>query len=274
MQLFKDSPSRQELNKNFLDQVILRFDFPIIFGLADTDQDGRLVTARKSDLLQSIRDQLIAKFPVYEPVETKSFNFELSNSHSPQVSEAAPSELIHSFKSLDKAKLCEVSISNFVFASKGGSSYTNFEDFLNEFWEIWERTADKLKIPTITKVGFRKINVFPFDKLLSQNLENSIKKEFLPPLGSDIALKTSNFVGRQTFDLNDNWKCKYHYGIYPRQINGQKAYFFDTDIFRGDAIVPNQIKDKLKLINSAHWELYWNSLHPDFFEQLKVKKNE
>lgn len=59
MAIFSNSPSRQELNKNFLDQVILRFDFPIVFGLADKDSDGRLITARKSDLLQDIRDQLI-----------------------------------------------------------------------------------------------------------------------------------------------------------------------------------------------------------------------
>jgi hypothetical protein len=50
--LFEKVPDRVELNKNLLDQVLIRFDFPILLGLAETDASGRLVTAKKSALLQ------------------------------------------------------------------------------------------------------------------------------------------------------------------------------------------------------------------------------
>lgn len=266
MALFTDSPIRQELNKNFLDQVILRFDFPIIFGLAGTDSDGRLITARKSELLQEIRDLLISKLPLYAPVEHKTFNFEF-NTSSPKVNEV-PQELIHSFKSIDGSKLCEVSINSFVYVSKGGSTYTNFEDFLDEFWSIWEKTAEKLKVPTITKVGLRKINVLPYDDLLEASFDRSIRAEFHPPM----KIAVESFIGRQSFEVEGNWKCIYHYGIYPKLVNNKKAYFFDTDIFRDDAVVPSEIKGKLKAINQVHWELYCKGLTPEFFENMKVTK--
>jgi uncharacterized protein (TIGR04255 family) len=273
MSMITNSPNRQELNKNYLDQVILRFDFPIIFGLADTDSDGRLVTARKSEMLEDIRNMLLAKFPVYAPVEQKSFNFEINEKTSPQFTEI-PMELIHTFKSQDGSKLCEISINNFVFVTKGGNAYTNFESFLNEFWEIWEKTAEKLRIPTIVKAGLRKINIFPVHELIDSSLEKSIKADFLPPFkGPDFESSSfASFIGRQSFDVADGWKCNYQYGFHPKTVDGKKAYFFDTDIFRDEAVSPNDIKNKLQSINQIHWELYCSGLTKDFYEILKVKK--
>lgn len=272
MLILKDSPPRQELNKNFLDQVILRFDFPIIFGLADTDNDGRLVTARKSELLEDVRNLLVQKLPIYQPVEPKTFNFDLAEGGAPKLTEI-PNEVVHTFRSKDGNQLCEVSINSFVFVSKGGAAYTNFEAFIDEFWLIWEKMAQRLKIPTITKVGLRKINLFPYSELPDGSLDKAIRSQFLPPFQiTPNNNPKNNFIGRQTFEVLDSWMCNFQFGIYPKPNADKKVYFFDTDIFRDDALEPNDIKMKLAAINTIHWQLYCQALTSGFFEKLKVVK--
>lgn len=265
--LFSTAPIRKDLNKNYLDQVILKFDFPIVLALADKDQEGRLVTSRKSDLFINLQNQLMKTLPVYKQIESKVITINIGDN---RPSDDMPTEVVHTFKSLDQSKTCEISMSTFLFACKGGDSYQNFQTFLQEFWTVWEMLSNTSNIPSLTRVGLRKVNRFPLKDYGHAEIGKIVRPEFLPPIDFAGATTGDQFLGRQNFIINKEWKCNFHFGSYSKDPKANPSYLYDVDIFRDTPCEPKSIKDYLAEVNQCHWEMFWRFLNPEFYKNLEL----
>jgi len=244
---------------NYLDNVILRFEFPQINALLSTE---------KPELSETIS----ANFPIVEGKRQDQIAVTVSDTGaSINKSNLGWQWLCQNNEEGDKVFAIAPSFMSLEYKNQ---TFDYFPPYLGEFSEIFALFQDRYNVVEFTRLGLRYINVIRLDEgnplewneLINDNLLSGIGHN----LDGDMNLARSM---NQFIALKDDISLNFQYGIanpdYPNQV-ARKEFILDYDCVINGAIPSEEALARVDNLNDVAEHMFEKSISDGLRDLMEI----
>lgn len=243
----REQISRSDLKKNFLKEIIMRFDFQ---GVLQAEMESVLLVVKP-----------FLKEKMFNRYEERTASHMDDNDSAMELKE----QVVYSFTSEASGYIVELSNTNVVLIVQS-QMYSSFDDYASIFCRIVAIYNEKIDFFTPKRFGLRKIN-YCFIK----NKEDITKYFNSRFYNYDTLIENyeSQKVERVDRLSDGESNINLRYLIEEGEIDGQKYYkvVLDSDIYMMNQDVISRIvldEEEIKVINEKLFVIYLNAVTDDF----------
>ncbi len=246
-------PERQIYTKNFLEDVIVKIDYPPILSLLENAPS-------------TFQEKIASTFPILEPIIQQGIIID-TQSNVPNAQKTT--RTTWRFTSKDKTKTVEIDSEYLVIGVKKYTSYTEFKELVTSitaiFFELYpEIVINRLGLRYVNKINIKDADLF--------NWENKIDSNLIAPLAfienkEVIRRSVQAFVLAIDEDTNLTFRCGISNSVYPNKPVS-KEYLLDYDCFTTIQFEKGEMLTKLDKYNQIITDYFEQSIEEELRETM------
>ena len=234
--------------RNFLTDVIVRIDFPVILSLTN-------------DTPKEFQEKISKDFPILDPMQELTFKI----TQNPMETLNSKKRVIWSFKSKSKDKIIELQDNSLAINFK---KYEDFDDFMScaeiipdIFFSIYpEIIVNKFGLRYINQISLKEKGVFDWSQYINEKLLKNI--EFIEDKN-----KIRRIINHLEVSPDEDTLLVFKYGIfnntYPAAVT-KKEFVLDYDCYTRVTFDRNQFNSKVKSYHKLIKNEFEKSITPAF----------
>lgn len=259
----KNELVRQDLKRNFLKQIIFRFDFS---GVAEAEIES---------ILPQIKELLLkcgyTKFDIDMATE---FDFQLDDPETVEKKGIGVRDVrkhkVYVFQNEDPGIVLKIS-SAFALIEISNKKYINFMEYSTSLLEVMRLFNRDIPFFCADRCGLRKINSCIIHDI--RDINNYFEKKYYSILMYCDESKTKTYYAKDCLSLNE-YSLNIIRSVINGQANGKDAYqiVLDLDIYlQGDDEIKQLINKNTSLqeMNQTIFNVYKDALTEQFIEELQ-----
>jgi uncharacterized protein (TIGR04255 family) len=245
---------------DFLTRVILRLDYPTEPGLQGDHEPE--VSAGISD-----------RFPFVQSVENTQVSFTVSPDGSGMEQSRKGWNWLHKTHEHENQKVVTVA-TDFLAIEYFEDQYTNFEEFIDNFYFVFERFQKLYEVEEFSRIGLRYIDEFTMPDGNALDWENLIAKDLITSVNAGV-LKGQRVTRsmHQLHTAKDDISVLVNYGIHNPEFPNpvvRRQFILDTDCSVSGGVASSDIRGKIDELHVLTSEVFENSIDDGLREKMGI----
>lgn len=246
--------------KDFLTRVILRLDYP-----AEPSLQG--------DHELKISAEISDRFPVVQSIENNQISFTVSPGGSGMEQSRKGWHWLHKTDANENQKTVTIT-PDFLALEYFENQYTNFEEFFDNFYYVFERFQKLYDVEEFSRIGLRYIDEFTMPEGNALDWDNLVAKDLITSVNAGvIAGQRVTRSMHQLHTVKDDVTVLVNYGIHNPEFPNpvvRRQFILDTDCSVSGGVASSDIRNKVGELHVLTSEVFENSIDDQLREIMGI----